>query len=208
MGGIFAESDMESLAELARGKGVSLKVLSAAREVNLSLADRIVDKISTMVKSVQNKDVGILGLAFKPNTNSVAGSSSLRLAQNLVARGRPGSRLRSGGHSRSAHGTEWHRALLRNALRRLRRHGRAGGRHRLARISRPRFRSHQTPAEAPRDRGHQEPSRLSPPARHGIRIRRRRPPLRFRGPPFPAWRRECTRAYHAHTRLSFAALRT
>ncbi|MBZ5651353.1 MAG: nucleotide sugar dehydrogenase [Acidobacteriia bacterium] len=87
MGGIFAESDMESLAELARAKGVSLKILSAAREVNLSLADRIVDKISTMVQSVQNKDVGILGLAFKPNTNSVAGSSSLRLAQNLVARG-------------------------------------------------------------------------------------------------------------------------
>jgi UDPglucose 6-dehydrogenase len=55
--------------------------------VNLSLADRIVDKISTIVQSVQNKDVGILGLAFKPNTNSVAGSSSLRLAQNLVARG-------------------------------------------------------------------------------------------------------------------------
>ena len=45
MGGIFAESDMESLAELARAKGVSLKILSAAREVNLSLADRIVDKI-------------------------------------------------------------------------------------------------------------------------------------------------------------------
>ena len=87
MGGIFAESDMESLAELARAKGVSLKILSAAREVNLGLADRIVDKISTIVQSVQNKDVGILGLAFKPNTNSVAGSSSLRLAQNLVARG-------------------------------------------------------------------------------------------------------------------------
>jgi UDPglucose 6-dehydrogenase len=31
--------------------------------------------------------VGILGLAFKPNTNSVAGSSSLRLAQNLIAKG-------------------------------------------------------------------------------------------------------------------------
>ena len=63
------------------------KILSAAREVNLGLADRIVDKISTIVQSVQNKDVGILGLAFKPNTNSVAGSSSMRLAQNLVARG-------------------------------------------------------------------------------------------------------------------------
>jgi len=87
MGGLFAESDMDSLAELAREKGVSLKVLSAAREVNHSLADRLVEKISGMVDSVQNKDVGILGLAFKPNTNSVAGSSSVRLAQGLIAKG-------------------------------------------------------------------------------------------------------------------------
>ena len=87
MGGLFAESDMDSLAELARAKGVSLKVLSAAREVNHAMADRTVEKISTFVQSVQNKDVGILGLAFKPNTNSVAGSSSLRLAQSLIAKG-------------------------------------------------------------------------------------------------------------------------
>ncbi len=87
MGGLFAESDMDALAELARQKGVSLKVLSAAREVNHNLAERLLDKISNMVESVQNKDVGILGLAFKPNTNSVAGSSSVRLAQSLIAKG-------------------------------------------------------------------------------------------------------------------------
>lgn len=87
MGGLFAESDMDSLAQLALRMGVSLKVLSAAREVNQNLADTMVDKISGFVQSVQNKDVGILGLAFKPNTNSVAGSSSIRLAQNLVAKG-------------------------------------------------------------------------------------------------------------------------
>jgi UDPglucose 6-dehydrogenase len=87
MGGIFAESDMDSLALLAKQNGVSLKVLSAAREVNQSHADNIVDKISGFVNSVENKDVGILGLAFKPNTNSVAGSSSMRLAQNLVSKG-------------------------------------------------------------------------------------------------------------------------
>jgi UDPglucose 6-dehydrogenase len=87
MGGIFAESDMDSLAALAREKNVDLKVLSAAREVNAALADRLVAKISGMVNSVQNKDVGILGLAFKPNTNSVAGSSSIRLAQTLLAKG-------------------------------------------------------------------------------------------------------------------------
>jgi UDPglucose 6-dehydrogenase len=87
MGGIFAESDMDSLAALAREKNVDLKVLSAAREVNAALADRLVAKISGMVNSVQNKEVGILGLAFKPNTNSVAGSSSIRLAQTLLSKG-------------------------------------------------------------------------------------------------------------------------
>ena len=87
MGGLFAESDMDSLAELAQRNGVSLKVLSAAREVNHGLADQVIEKISKCVQSVQNKDVGILGLAFKPNTNSVAGSSSMRLAKNLIAQG-------------------------------------------------------------------------------------------------------------------------
>jgi len=87
MGGVFAESDMDSLAELAKANGVSLKVLTAARDVNHTLADRLVDKIAVALNSVENKDVGILGLAFKPNTNSVAGSSAIRLAETLVAKG-------------------------------------------------------------------------------------------------------------------------
>jgi UDPglucose 6-dehydrogenase len=87
MGGIFAESDMESLTGLARENGVDLKVLGAARQVNHSLADRLLEKISGALETVQNKDVGILGLAFKPNTNSVAGSASVQLAQNLLAKG-------------------------------------------------------------------------------------------------------------------------
>src|SRR5580765_4743126 len=87
MGGVFAESDMDSLAQLAQSQGVSLKVLAAARDVNHQLADRLVEKIAQTLNSVENKEVGILGLAFKPNTNSVAGSSSLRLAERLVSKG-------------------------------------------------------------------------------------------------------------------------
>jgi UDPglucose 6-dehydrogenase len=87
MGGVFAESDMDSLSQLAQAHDVSLKVLSAAREVNHTLADRLVDKISAALNSVENKEVGILGLAFKPNTNSIAGSSSMRLAQTLISKG-------------------------------------------------------------------------------------------------------------------------
>jgi len=87
MGGVFAESDMDSLSQLAQAQGVSLKVLSAARDVNLELTERLVQKISQALNSVENKEVGILGLAFKPNTNSIAGSSSVRLAENLVSKG-------------------------------------------------------------------------------------------------------------------------
>lgn len=87
MGGIFAESDMDSITGLARENSVDLKVLNAAREVNHHLAERLLQKVSGALESVQNKDVGILGLSFKPNTNSVAGSASLQLAQSLLANG-------------------------------------------------------------------------------------------------------------------------
>jgi len=87
MGGLFAQSDMDSLSQLARQNNVDLRILAAAREVNRSLADGLAEKIAGHLHSLQNKDVGILGLAFKPNTNSVAGSASIQLAQGLVARG-------------------------------------------------------------------------------------------------------------------------
>jgi UDPglucose 6-dehydrogenase len=86
-GGPFVEADMDSLAQLAMGNGVSLKILGAAREVNRSVCDRVVEKISQMVEPVAGREVGILGLAFKPNTNSVAASASIDLAKRLLARG-------------------------------------------------------------------------------------------------------------------------
>ncbi|MFZ0479919.1 MAG: nucleotide sugar dehydrogenase [Terriglobales bacterium] len=87
MGGTFSQSDMDSLTELARENQSELRVLNAAREVNLDLANRLLQKVTSALDTVQNKDVGILGLAFKPNTNSVAGSASVQLAHSLLAEG-------------------------------------------------------------------------------------------------------------------------
>lgn len=87
LGGAFAESDMDSLANLAAGSGVSLKILTAAREVNQQFCNRIMQKINNVLETVAGKQVGILGLAFKPNTNSVAHSGSIRLARALVEGG-------------------------------------------------------------------------------------------------------------------------
>jgi UDPglucose 6-dehydrogenase len=87
MGGSFTESDMDSLANLAAGSGVSLKILSAAREVNQEFCARIMKKISGAMGTVEGKQVGLLGLAFKPNTNSVVSSGSIRLARSLMESG-------------------------------------------------------------------------------------------------------------------------
>jgi UDPglucose 6-dehydrogenase len=87
LGGAFAEGDIDSLAQLAQGSGVSLEILSAARKVQRSLSDRLVEKISRMVQPIGGRQVGILGLSFKPHTNSVAASSSIQLARQLLAKG-------------------------------------------------------------------------------------------------------------------------
>src|SRR3954463_16330090 len=87
LGGAFAEADIDSLAQLAQGSGVSLEILSAARKVQRSLSDRLVEKISRMVQPIGGRQVGILGLSFKPHTNSVAASSSIQLARQLLAKG-------------------------------------------------------------------------------------------------------------------------
>jgi len=87
LGGAFVEADMESLAALATGNGISLKVLTAAREVNRTHSDRILEKMTYALDDLTNKEVGLLGLAFKPNTNSVVGSASVRLARSIAAKG-------------------------------------------------------------------------------------------------------------------------
>jgi UDPglucose 6-dehydrogenase len=86
-GGPFVESEMESLVQLANNSGVSLKILAAAREVNSTLSDQVVEKLCHLVQKVEDKEVGLLGLAFKPNTNSVAASSSIHLAKCLTEKG-------------------------------------------------------------------------------------------------------------------------
>jgi UDPglucose 6-dehydrogenase len=86
-GGPFVEADMDALTSMATDKGVPLRILSAARDVNRSVPERIVSKISSLIDNLAGKELGILGLAFKPNTNSVAGSSSLVLVRDLLERG-------------------------------------------------------------------------------------------------------------------------
>jgi len=87
LGGQFVEGDLDALANLASAAGVPLRILGAAREVNRSVADRVIAKMAVALHQLRGKEVGILGLAFKPHTNSVAASASIALAKRLVENG-------------------------------------------------------------------------------------------------------------------------
>jgi len=87
IGGSFVESDIQSLSDLAQRKGVQLHMLEAAQTVSQQHAERTMRKIAEVMPSLQDKRVGLLGLAVKPHTSSVAGSSSVALARQLAGGG-------------------------------------------------------------------------------------------------------------------------
>jgi UDPglucose 6-dehydrogenase len=87
LGGNFVGSDIESLTALARRKGLELQMLNSALEVSQKHADDTMQKILDVMRTLENKRVGILGLAVKPHTSSLAGSASVALARQLAASG-------------------------------------------------------------------------------------------------------------------------
>jgi UDPglucose 6-dehydrogenase len=87
IGGNFIESDIQSLSALAERNGVPLQMLAAAQSVSRQHAERTMRKIAEVMPSLRDKQVGLLGLAVKPHTSSVAGSSSVALARQLVENG-------------------------------------------------------------------------------------------------------------------------
>lgn len=87
LGGGFVESDIQSLSALAQRKGVPLQMLAAAQAVSRQHAERTMRKIAEVMPSLRDKQVGLLGLAVKPHTSSVAGSASVALARQLVENG-------------------------------------------------------------------------------------------------------------------------
>jgi UDPglucose 6-dehydrogenase len=87
LGGSYIETDISSLSALAWRKGVQLHMLEAARTVTQEHAERTMRKISDVMPALRDARVGMLGLAVKPHTSSVAGSASVALARQLVASG-------------------------------------------------------------------------------------------------------------------------
>ena len=92
-GGSCFPKDTRALAQLAKEHGCRTQLVETVVEVNEQQRLRMVDKIVSALGvslnpgNLEGITVGILGLAFKPNTDDVRESSSLVIMRELQRRG-------------------------------------------------------------------------------------------------------------------------
>ncbi len=86
-GGSCFAKDTAALIATAREYGLTMPTVEAAREVNRRQRERIVEKLLGELKILKGRTIGLLGLAFKPNTDDLRDAPSLDIASRLIERG-------------------------------------------------------------------------------------------------------------------------
>jgi len=87
-GGSCLPKDTLALMSTAEEAGYSLRIVDAAVKVNIEQRARIIEKIRRCAGGeVKNKTIGILGLAFKPNTDDIRESPSVDIIPRLIDEG-------------------------------------------------------------------------------------------------------------------------
>lgn len=86
-GGSCFGKDTAALVATAGEYGLHLSIVEAARKVNARQRDRVVEKLLNELKILKGRTVGLLGLAFKPNTDDLREAPAVEIAQKLIDRG-------------------------------------------------------------------------------------------------------------------------
>src|SRR6266849_8533710 len=86
-GGSCFPKDSLALKLLASNSGYHFQLLSAVIEVNELQKRRVIGKLKRHLGSLRGKQVALLGLAFKPNTDDMREAPSIVLASRLLAEG-------------------------------------------------------------------------------------------------------------------------
>jgi UDPglucose 6-dehydrogenase len=86
-GGSCFPKDVKALAYMAATHGTHPQLLNAVMEINDFQRKHILLKLIDVLGTVQDKVVGVLGIAFKENTDDIRESPAVSIARQLVNRG-------------------------------------------------------------------------------------------------------------------------
>jgi UDPglucose 6-dehydrogenase len=91
-GGFCFPKDLSAFVSIARELGYDFRLLKEVEAVNEDMKRRFVQKIQSRLWNLQDKTIGVLGLAFKPNTDDMRFAPSIDIINALV---REGARIRA-----------------------------------------------------------------------------------------------------------------
>ncbi len=86
-GGSCFGKDTKALVATASEYNLEMPIVKAAREVNQRQRAIAVERLQDELRILKGRKIGLLGLAFKPNTDDLRDSPSLDIANLLLARG-------------------------------------------------------------------------------------------------------------------------
>src|SRR5574341_858785 len=86
-GGSCFPKDVKALAYMATVQGKHPQLLQQVMEINKYQRRRLVLKVRELLGNLNGKAVGLLGLAFKPNTDDMRDAPSIEIARALQAEG-------------------------------------------------------------------------------------------------------------------------
>ena len=86
-GGSCFGKDTAALIATAGEYGLHMPIAESARKINSRQRDRVVEKLLQELKILKGRTIGLLGLAFKPNTDDLREAPAIEIAQKLIDRG-------------------------------------------------------------------------------------------------------------------------
>jgi len=86
-GGSCFPKDVLALSKTGKENGYDMKIIESVIEVNERQKTIMLPKMEAQLGDLADKDIGIWGLAFKPNTDDVREAPALYMIQELLNRG-------------------------------------------------------------------------------------------------------------------------
>ncbi|MDD5062716.1 MAG: UDP-glucose/GDP-mannose dehydrogenase family protein, partial [Candidatus Marinimicrobia bacterium] len=86
-GGSCFPKDTSALTKIGEKAGMRMSIVETVIEVNNRQKMRVVEKLLKVLPDLKEKTIGILGLAFKPNTDDVRDAPVLTVIEEILKRG-------------------------------------------------------------------------------------------------------------------------
>ena len=86
-GGSCFPKDVKALARMAETMGYHPELLDTVMEINEDQRKLVVDKLREVLGSLRDQTIGVLGLAYKPNTDDIREAPAISVIQSLLEKG-------------------------------------------------------------------------------------------------------------------------